>query len=699
LQQTLNDRETEPQAQSTLWRIITFPTTRAGRWVTLLFWVVLLAVASPLASRLSDVQDNDVVTWLPDSAESLQVARLQDQFNAGDASTAIIVYQRDGGLTEEDFATIEADAQEITEAFPDNQQSPVIPSEDGQVAILNVQFQLQDDNTSDLVDQLRDIVRSEPDGLQVKVTGPAGFAADLSGVFSGLNSTLLIATAAVVAFLLLITYRSPVLWILPLITVAFADQLAAAVVYLLVRFGDLVVNGQSGGVLPVLVFGVGTDYALLLLARYREELRHHPEHRDALRVAVRQAGPAILASAATNVLGLLTLLAADLNSNQSLGPVGATGILAALFGMLTLLVAILALIGRRVFWPFVPMVGAATDQDEENNFWGRMGRKIMANPRRVWITTVLFLGIMSLGLLRIDTTLSEEESFRNNPESIEGIALLGESFPAGATAPTIVIAETAQADAVEQAILQTGGVANANRTGEFESLIRWNVTIDAEPGSNQAFDIIDDLRDSVHAVPNANALVGGSDADDRDVVAANARDRQVVIPAVLIVVFVILCWLLRSLVAPLLLTITNVLSFAAALGASVLVFDFIFGFGGMDPSLPLLGFVFLVVLGIDYNIFLMSRVHQEAQEIGTRRGMLKGFAVTGGVITSAGIVLAATFAVLGVLPLVVMAELGFLVAFGVLVDTLIVRSVVVPALTFDIGKKIWWPGKLAKGKD
>ncbi len=699
MQQTQIDRETGSQEQSTLWRIITFPTTRAGRWITVLFWVALLAFASPLASRLSDVQDNDVVTWLPDSAESLQVAQLQDQFNAGDATTAIIVYQRDGGLSQDDFATIETDAQEITEAFPGNQQSPVIPSEDGQVAILNVQFQLQDDDTSDLVDQLREIVQSDSDGLQVKVTGPAGFAADLSGVFSGLNSTLLIATAAVVAFLLLITYRSPVLWILPLVTVAFADQLAAAIVYLLVRFADIVVNGQSGGVLPVLVFGVGTDYALLLLARYREELRQYHDHRDALRAAVRQAGPAIFASASTNVLGLLTLLAADLNSNQSIGPVGATGILAALFGMLTLLVAILALIGRRVFWPFVPLVGGTTEQDEENNFWGRMGRKIMANPRRVWLTTALFLGVMSLGLVNIDTTLSEEESFRNNPESIEGIALLGESFPAGATAPTIVIAETAQADAVEQAIFETGGVAIANRSGEFENLTRWNVTLDAEPGSNQAFDIIDDLRDSVHAVPEANALVGGSDAEDRDVVAANARDRMVVIPMVLIVVFVILCVLLRSLLAPLLLTLTNILSFTAALGASALVFKHIFGYGGMDPSLPLLGYVFLVVLGIDYTIFLMSRVNEEAPELGTRRGMLKGLAVTGSVITSAGIVLAATFAVLNVLPLVVMAELGFLVAFGVLVDTLIVRSVIIPALTFDIGKKIWWPSKLAKGKD
>jgi RND superfamily putative drug exporter len=684
------------QHHSTLWRIITLPATRIGRWVTLAVWIALIAVAAPLASRLGDAQDNDATTFLPESAESLQVARLQDQFNAGDATTAIIVYQRDGGLTQDDFATIDADSQEIASAFPDNEQSPVIPSEDGQVALLNVQLRVEDDNTGELVDQLRGIVQSESDGLQVKVTGPAGFAADLSEVFSGLNATLLLATAAVVAILLLITYRSPVLWILPLLTVAFADQLAGAIVYLLVRSTGLIVNGLSGGVLPVLVFGVGTDYALLIMARYREELRHHDDHLDALRVAVRQAAPAIFASASTCVLGLLTLLAADLRSNQSLGPVGAIGILAALVGMLTLLIAVLALLGRRVFWPFVPKAGEATEGATDDNFWGRVGRRIMANPKRIWVTTALFLGIMALGLLQIDTTLSEEESFRNRPESIEGIVLLGESFPAGASAPTIVIAETAQAPAVEQAILGTNGVAVANQSGQFENLTRWNVTLTSEPGSNQAFDIIDDLRDNVHAVPDANALVGGSDAETRDVVAANARDRLLVIPAVLIVVFIILCWLLRSVLAPLLLVATVILSFAAALGASVLVFEYIFGFGGMDPSLPLLGFVFLVALGIDYNIFLMSRVHEEAPKIGTRPGMLRGLSVTGGVITSAGIVLAATFAVLGVLPLVVMAELGFLVAFGVLLDTFIVRSILVPALTFDIGKTIWWPSRLSK---
>ena len=688
-----NDEPTVNQ-HSTIWKIITFPATRRGRWLVILFWVVLMAGISPLASKVNDLQDNDTAAWLPESAESLKVSQLQDQFDTSDTMTAIIVYHRADGLTPDDMATIGEDIGRISAAFPDSTEIPMIPSDDGLAVMVPVELSSEFDSTD--VDLLKEQLSTDVEGLDIKVTGPAGFMADFAEVFDGIDGTLLMTTAIVVALLLLITYRSPVLWILPLLTVGLADQLAMAFAWVFGEYLDININGQNLGILPVLVFGVGTDYALLILARYREELRRFDHHLDALRAAIRQAAPAILASASTCILGLICLLLADLNSNKSLGPIGAVGIASALFGMLTFLVAVLGIIGRKVFWPFVPQAGTADEHRPEQNLWGRIGHWISTSPPRVWISTGLFLGVLALGLFQIDTTISTEESFRTRPDSIIGQEYLAASFSAGSGAPTVVIGDTSASAEIEQTITSTAGVVSVEQAGEVDGLTRWFVTIDAEPASSEAFTIVDDLRDNLDELGTGNALVGGADAESRDVATASIRDAFVVIPAVLIVVFLILCWLLRSVLAPVMLIATVVLSFAASLGASVLIFNHIFGFAGMDGSIPLLGFVFLVALGIDYNIFLMSRVHEEAAIIGTRKGMLRALAVTGGVITSAGIVLAATFSVLGVLPLVFMIELGFLVAFGVLVDTFIVRSILVPALTFDIGSRVWWPSRLAK---
>jgi len=681
---------------SGVWNAMTVPATRRGRWLTILFWIALLAAVSPFAGKVNDLQDNDTASWLPESAESLQVSRLQERFDASDTMTAIIVYHRDGGLTDEDMGTIQGDIARISTTFPESGEIPMIPSDDGLAVMVPVE--LSDDFESDDVSLLKEQLSRDIDGLEVKVTGPAGFMADFAEVFDGIDGTLLMTTAIVVAVLLLLTYRSPILWILPLLTVAFADQLAMAGAWVLGKHLDVNINGQNIGILPVLVFGVGTDYALLILARYREELRRFDHHLDALRAAVRQAAPAILASASTCILGLLCLLMADLNSNKSLGPIGAIGIAAALFGMLSFLVAVLAIIGRKVFWPFVPKAGTAEEHNPEQNFWGRIGHWISGNPRRVWISTAIFLGVLSLGLIQTDTTLSTGESFRTKPESIQGQTLLAQSFPAGSGAPTIVIVESVAADEVESIITATGGVVSVEPGGVADDLTRFFVTLEAEPASSEAFTTIDNLRANLGRLTTstANPLVGGGDAESRDVAKAAVRDSLVVIPTVLIVVFLILCWLLRSIAAPVLLIATVVLSFLAALGASVLVFDHLFGFGGMDPSLPLLGFVFLVALGIDYNIFLMTRAREEAAIRGTRDGMIVALTNTGGVISAAGIVLAATFSALAVIPLLFLAQVAFLVAAGVLIDTLIVRSLLVPAVTLDVGKRIWWPSKALK---
>ncbi len=676
------------------WSLMAIPAGRRAKWFILLFWIALVVAVSPFAGKLGDVENNDAAAWLPESAESLQVSNLEEQANPDDTVPAVIVYHRDGGLTAADQAIIDQDRQTLGGQFAGNEMSPVIQSQDTQAAFYTITLLDEDDDIGDQVGTIRDQVGNQSDGLEAKVTGPAGFNKDFMDAFGGLDSSLLLATAVVVAILLLITYRSPILWMLPLITVALADQTAMALVYGLAKHAGLTVNGQSAAILPILVFGVGTDYALLLLARYREELHRHGDHHIALTIAVQRAAPAILASAATVVIGFLCLLTADLSSNKSLGPVGAIGIMLALFGMLTILPALLAIIGRRVFWPFTPKPG--TDIHEESGLWSGVGKRVARRPRRVWIGTAMILGIMALGLTQMNTTLSPEDSFRTTQESIEGQQLLSASFPGGSGAPDTVVANSAAADAVQQAIVSTPGVVDVQVAGEYNNLTFFDVTLSAEPSSNEASNTIDALRDNVHAVPGANAKVGGSDAENRDIIHANSRDRMVVIPAVLAVVFVILCLLLRAFVAPIMLIGTVILSYAAALGASVLVFEHIFGFNGMDSSLPLLGFVFLVALGIDYNIFLMSRVHEEAQHLGTRAGMLKGLAVTGGVITSAGIVLAATFSVLSIMPLVQMTEIGFMVAFGVLLDTLIVRSVLVPALTFDIGRRVWWPSRLSR---
>jgi RND superfamily putative drug exporter len=500
--------------------------------------------------------------------------------------------------------------------------------------------------------------------------------------------------------ILLLTYRSPTLWLLPVISAGVALTCAQAVIYLLARYADLVVNAQSAGILTVLVFGAGTDYALLLVARYREELRRHADRHEAMAVALHRAGPAITASGATVVIGMLCLLIAQTNSTKGLGPVAAIGILVGLAVMLTLLPALLVTVGRWVFWPVRPRYGSA--EPTATGVWARVGAGIGLRPRITWIVTTLILAAMALGVTQLDATgLTNKESFRGTPDSVVGEDALARHFPAGAGSPVVVVSRANRADEVRAAVASTEGIEPASVTppvveGDTAYL---QGTLINPPDSQAAYDTVDRVRDNVHAISGAQAQVGGNTAINLDVQRAAKYDRNVIIPIVLVVVFIILALLLRAILAPLLLIATVVLSFAAALGASALVFRHVFDFGGTDSSFPLFVFVFLVALGIDYNIFLMTRVREEAAKHGTRRATLIALAATGGVITSAGLVLAGTFAVLATLPLVAFAEIGFAVAFGVLLDTIVVRSVLVTALNLDIGPRIWWPNRLSKIED
>ncbi|MFI0372318.1 MMPL family transporter [Actinomadura sp. 1N219] len=703
---------------SRTYKFASLPCGRRGKWVVLAVWIVLLAVAMPLAGKLTGAQSNDSSAWLPADSESTRVVELSERFVPADAFPAVIIYHRDGAaLTAADRAKAAADVPRLQAVTGDPKgstpprklaigvQGPV-PSKDGKALETLVNVKVGNDGWDLLgpaVDDYRDIVQKGAPGLEAHVTGPAGYAGDFSNVFAGFDKSLLFITAAIVIGILLLTYRSPILWLAPLVCVGFALIAAQAVIYLLADNAGLTVNGQAAFILTVLVFGAGTDYALLLIARYREELRRHRDRHEAMAIALHRAGPAIVASGSTVALSMLCLFVATLNSTKSMGPVMAIGVAVSLAAMVTLLPALLVICGRWVFWPRRPTFG--TDEPSERGAWARVGASVAVRPRVTWLVTAVVLGGLAFGLFGLRTgSLPASESFSTGkPDSVTGEQVLGRHFPAGSGSPLQIVTKDGTQDAVRAALAKVPDVSDVKLAGTDPGrpsggLVYLEGTLTAPPDGERGFAAVERARDAVHAVPGANAEIGGASAVTLDINDASRRDQAAVIPIVLLVVFGILALLLRALVAPLILVATVVLSYAAALGVSALMFNHVFGFHAADPSFPLWSFVFLVALGTDYNIFLMTRVHEETKRVGTRRGALIGLAATGGVITSAGAVLAGTFAALGSLPLVFVAELGFAVAFGVLLDTFIVRSVLVTALNLDVGRHMWWPSALARAQ-
>jgi putative drug exporter of the RND superfamily len=686
-------------------RISALPCGRWGKWAVLAFWIGVFAVAGPLAGKLNSAQQNDASAWLPNNAESTQVVELAKRFTPSDVFPALVVYERaDGAVTAADRAKVAADVKRFAgiRDVSGQIQGP-IPAKDGRALQVVVPIKVAEEGNGweelgPRIDEMRSIAQADAGGLGVYVTGPAGYFADFANVFSGFDSTLLYITAAIVMVILLLTYRSPVLWLLPLTCVFVALTAAQAVIYLLARDGGLTVNGQSAFILTVLVFGAGTDYALLLTARYREELRRHADRHEAMAVALGRAAPAIIASAATVILSLLTLLVAELNSTKSLGPVMAIGIAVGLCAMITLLPALLVIFGRWVFWPLRPTLGSA--EPTERGLWARIGVRMARRPRVVWLVTAVVLGSLALGMTGLKANgLQGKDSFRTKPEAVTGEEVLARHFPAGAGSPVQVVGRAEAAGQLQSAVSATPGVTAVARPVVKDGYAYVEGTLTSASDSQASYDLVDQLRSRVHAILGADAKVGGSSAVNLDIQRASRHDRNLVVPLVLVVVLIILGLVLRAIVAPLLLVATVVLSFGAALGVSALAFDHVFDFAGADPSFPLWTFVFLVALGTDYNIFLMTRVHEETRRHGPRRGALIGLAATGGVITSAGVVLAGTFAALGTLPLVFVTEIGFAVAFGVLLDTFVVRSVLVTALNLDVGRWMWWPSSLYRKPD
>jgi putative drug exporter of the RND superfamily len=683
---------------------------RGHRWVLptiiIVLWLLIGGPVASLQAKASDVQKNDNTSYLPASAESTEVLALSRRFVTTESTPAILVYARGTGLTEADQATIAADLAVITDHFGPRLAGPMIGpvrSADGQAAEVILPFGGSDASKfATDVRWIRDRIGHSP-GLTAHVAGPVGIFADFLAVFDAINGLLLLVTGAVVLLILVAVYRSPLLPLLVMLCAGFALGLANGLVYLLARANVLTLTGQSQGILDVLVLGASTDYALLLVSRYREELRRHASRADAMRVAWRAVVAPISASGGTVILGLLCLLISDLKSNQSLGPVAAIGIGSCLLAMLTLLPAVLTLSGRAAFWPFRPAYGSPPA--EERGVWSRIAGLVGRRPRLIWAVTALVLLGFAAGIVRLDANgIPQSDSFTVTTDSKQGQTLLSTHFPAGTGTPAVIISTVDSMAAVLTAATAVPGVAEvvpypAAPSGTtsphvVDGLVRLDATLVDPADSAAAGSTVRRLRAAVHSVPGARAQVGGFTAINLDVQDTSKRDRTVIIPIVLFVVFLILALLLRSLVAPVLLVLTVVLSFFATLGVSGVMFRDVFGFAGADSAFPLFAFVFLVALGVDYNIFLMTRVREEAARRGHRSGTLAGLSVTGAVITSAGVVLAATFAALSVLPLVFLTEMAFTVAFGVLLDALVVRSLLVPALTIDVGRSIWWPGRL-----
>jgi RND superfamily putative drug exporter len=688
--------------------ITSFITGRKTSWVTLLIGLIFAILAfGPLSAPKSDTSPTD---GLPANNETVLVNKALEDLPGTDGTVAVVVYSSETELTDDQKLWITGTFDPQTQSFADgagdkfldytsgeiNGNAFVPPaeiSENGKAAVITVPLD-EIEEVADRADRMAEMRAAAkegmPSGLEVYITGPEGFVVDISGVFAGANFTLLLATVIIVAVLLLITYRSPVLWLVPLTVIGVADGMAGQIApQLSTFFLGVTADGSITGILSVLVFGAGTNYALLLIARYREELLLNEDRHLAMNKALRGVTPAIVASGGTVALALLTLLFAELGGNRTLGLVIAGGIVMAMFAALVVLPAAIVVFGRGLFWPFIPKFGGVNKS--EKGLWAKLGRGVSKRPVIVSVAGFVILAILSFGATGIKVGLSSTDQFRVAPEAAVGQDVLAEAFPAGETSPAIVIVNKGYEDEVAAAAKSVSGVAEVTIGDSNSEITKIDVVLDAESQSEAAYEIIRDLRDELRAVDGAGALVGGLDAQRLDVKDTYASDQLTVIPLILLLVFIVLVLLLRSLVAPILLLLTVVASFFSAIGAAWLLFENVFGLPALDLSVFLFSFLFLVALGIDYNIFLVTRAKEEAEKLGLKEGMIKALASTGGVITSAGILLAAVFAVLGVLPLIALYQIGIIVGIGVLLDTLLVRTVIVPSLAFITGKYFWWP--------
>ena len=705
--------------------------------LVILAWLMLGGFAGPVFGKISNVQKNDNAAFLPSSAESTKVSKItvkfNDQTNNAIPTLLLAVGDISPVTNPKAFGALNDFAVNLGQKILPESNLPVqtyliagaplqaIPAPDGKAALISIQLNsdIATENIKDkpalpiLIKFIREELKKTMSavGVESHVTGAGGLFGDLFDAFGSIDTTLLKTTLLVVTIILIFVYRSPILWILPLFTAGSALALATMIVYYLAKAGTIDLNGQTQGILDVLVLGAATDYALLLISRYREELHNHESRVESMKIAWRGTVEPIVASGSTVIAGLLVLLLSDLSGNRGLGPVGAVGIASAMFAVLTLLPALLVVFGRWIFWPKIPKF----DHEDEklSGIWSKVANLVDRRPKQlVAITGIALLAMVSFVPTLKANGLAQTEAFTTKSDSVVGLDKLGQHFPSGEGSPVEILVNQSDADAVSAAVGKVAEVASVVSLTKSDPITKRPTTeikvVDGKVLLNATLKVTADSQEGRNSIPkirqaaksvSKDAMIGGQSAIFYDTDQSSRRDNRLIIPIVLILIGVILGLLLRSLVAAAVLLFTVVLSFAATLGVCALVFNHIFKFAGADTSFPLFTFVFLVALGIDYNIFLMTRVREESKRIGTRAGVLKGVTVTGGVITSAGVVLASTFGVLGLLPLVFLAELGFAVAFGVLLDTIVVRSLLVPSIVRILGTKIWWPSELARGKD
>lgn len=683
-------------------------------------WFIVASIGGPTFGKLSSVSSNDQTTFLPSSAESTKVAKLQSDFYSNNTIPAVVVIKLASPSQLSDFSTFQNISHTLSTingvyTGPQAVVGP-IPSKDG----MAVQYIVQVNSTSTIDSVVKDmrtqLNKQVPEGSTAYVTGPAGLSADLVTAFAGIDGILLFVALIAVFIILLIVYRSIFLPILVLINAMFALCGAILLVYLLAKNNVIQLNGESQGILSILVIGAATDYSLLLIARFREALSHTKSKWDAIKEAYKYSFEPIAASAATVILALLCLLFSDLNSNRSLGPIAALGIAFSFLSAITLLPAFLIIFGRKAFWPFKPKLHPLSSEmkykqlkngvEDRTGLWRKIPDFVASKYRIIWIVLVIGLLGLSFGVTQLKANgVSQASTILGKSNAVDGQAVQSKHFAAGSGSPVEIITPSVDSTQILESVKQTPGVSTASyyvspgttAPAEINGKVLINATLVYDSDSQEAQKVVTNLRTNLSAI-NSQTLVGGATAINLDTNNTAKSDLKKIIPIVLVVILIVLIFLLRSIVAPIILVLSVILSFAASLGLAALVFNHIFHFPGSDASVPLFGFIFLVALGIDYNIFLMSRVREESKKLGTRAGILRGLSLTGGVITSAGIVLAATFAALSVIPILFLVQIAFIVSFGVLLDSILVRSLLVPAINYDISKPIWWPSKLSKAK-
>lgn len=674
----------------------------------ILTWIGLSGVGGPYFGRIDEVSSNDLSTFLPKNAESTRVSNELAKFQPSGTIPAIVVFESSNRLTPADFGQITAAAAAVQDTGQvKGKTTPPIPSEDGRAAFMLVPL---DSNSEfqQVIPQLQSAIADTKPSLTYKFTGPAVFAQDLNKAFAGIDGTLLFVAIGVVFFILLVVYRSPILPVVTLLGAMSALSAAILLVWNLAKAGVVQLNGQVQGILFILVIGAATDYALLYIARYREELTHHESKWAATVAAWKASWEPVVAAGGTVTLGLLCLLVSDLGSNKALGPVGGIGIVLAVLSALTFLPAVMLLLGRKAFWPRLPRFvgeGGEVDYRQAHPVWNRVGELVGRRPRQLWLglTVILLIACAFLPQLRAQG-VAQSDFVLGKSEAREGQALLDRHFPSGSGSPVYALAPSGQLSELKDLLESDSGIAAVTASGATPpsfapKVVNGDILLQAtlkDPASSlPARATVERLRQAAKD-RHLDASFGGVSAVQLDTNTASERDLRVIIPLILLAITVVLMLLLRAIVAPLILLLTTVLSFGATLGIAALMFNHVWNFPGADPSVVIFGFVFLVALGIDYNIFLMTRVREETLKQGVRPGTIKALVVTGGVITSAGIVLASTFAALYVIPILFLAEIAFIVAFGVLLDTIIVRSLLVPSLTLEIGRPMWWPSKITR---